>query len=152
MGFPNNEKLTEGLVLLSAVNTASVTTAVLGPAIDLSRARKVVAIFTAGALASAETITCLIAGCATSGGSYTTIAGTSVTLLKSATDDNKSQVIEVSAESINDLGLGYRFIKTSFAGAVGSPVSVVSLGGGGPEEPIGLSAQLASTVKATTVI
>ena len=152
MGFPNNEKLTEGLVLLAAVNTLDVTTAVLGPAIDLSQSRKTVHFFTAGTLASAETVTCELVGSATSGGSYTLIAGSAVTLTSAGTDSGKTQIIEINAEDVNNLGLGYRFIKTSVSSAVGSPVTVVSIGAGGPEEPIGLSAQLATTVKATLVL
>ena len=135
MGFPVNEHLTEGLTVLSAVNTATVTTAVLSPAIDLSKIRKIVAIFTAGVLATAETVTCKLQGCATAGGSYVDIPSSSFTLVK-ATDDNKSQVIETNAENLNALGLSYRYVKTSVAASVGSPVCVTVLGGCAVEEPI----------------
>lgn len=153
MGFPQNERLTQGTVLLSAVLTASPSTnTITGPAIDLSKVRKVANFFTAGALASSEVITCTLQGCATANGSYTAIAGASVTLSKSATDDNKTQVLEISAESVNNLGLGYRFIQTTFTCGVGSPVSVCSIGAAGPEEPIGSSGIATATIKAITVI
>ena len=152
MGFPINEKLAEGIVILSTATYSSVTAAASSAAVDLSQCRKVQAIFTAGGLAGGETITCSLQGCATVGGSYVAIAGASATLTKANNDDTKSIVLEVSAESVNDLGLGYRFVKAVVSGAVGSPVSVVVIGGGGPEEPIGFTSQLASNIKTVVVI
>lgn len=150
MGFPINEKFTEGTSVISAVNTASVTTAVLSLAADMGKLNKLTAYFTAGALATAETITCTLLGCATSGGSYVAITGASATLLKSAPDDNKTTILEISAESLNALGLSYRYVKASVAGAVGSPVCVTVIGATGREEPV--SSLNTATVKAILVI
>ena len=149
MGYPVNERLTEGLTVLSAVNTPTVTAAVLSPAIDLAKIRKIVALFTAGTLAAAETVTCKLQGAVTSGGAYTDIPASSFTLVK-ATDDNKTQVIETNAENLNALGLNYRYVKTSVSASVGSPVCVTVLGGCAVEEPI--SSNNTANVKALNVV
>jgi hypothetical protein len=134
MSVPQNERLTECLALPYFLNIPSVTTATLTGAIDLSKSRKALFLFAAGTLASSETITCLLAGCATSGGSYVTIPNSTATLL-TAQGNNKGIIIEISAQYLDALGLGYKFIKGSVAGAVGSPVCMVVIAGGGPEEP-----------------
>lgn len=149
MGFPNNEKLTEGLCWPGGAVYPTLTTAQVGGKTDLSKVRKVAYVFQAGTLGAAATVTCKLQGSATSGGSFTDIAGSSVTMVK-ATDDNKAVVIEINAESLNNLGLGYRFVQYSVGADVSSAVAVVSTGGGGPEEPI--SANNATSIKSLTVL
>lgn len=149
MGLPINENLTEAIAFLGAAVYPTLTTAQVGGKTDLSKVRKVAYLFQAGTLAAAETVTCKLQGSVTSAGSFTDIAGSTATLVK-ATDDNKAVVIEIDSESLNELGLGYRFVQYSVAAAVGSPVAVFPFGGGGPEEPI--SAQNAASIKSLTVL
>lgn len=150
MGFPVNERASEGLAYVGFVIAPTLTTATLTAAIDLSKARKVFGVCQAATLGTAATVTFKAQGSATSGGSYTDIAGTSATLVK-ATDDNKSLILDINAESVNALGLGYKFIKLSVSADVSSSVAVMAVGLCGREEPISGLLNLTS-VKTTTVL
>ena len=150
MGFPVNERANEGLAYVGFVIAPTLTTAQLTAAIDISKVRKVYAICQAATLGTSATVTFKAQGATTSGGSYTDIAGSSATLVK-ATDDNKSLILDINAEAINALGLGYGFIKFSVSADVSSSVVVTAIGTCGREEPISGLVNL-SSVKTTTVI
>lgn len=149
MGFPVNERASEGLAYVGFVIAPTLTTAQLTAAIDLSKARKVVGICQAATLGTAANVTFKAQGSATSGGTYADIAGSSATLVK-ATDDNKSLILDINAESINALGLGYKFLKFSVSADVSSSVAVAAIATCGREEPI--SALNLTSVKTITQI
>lgn len=149
MGFPLNERLTEGLGLVGVVAPVSATTAVLTAAIDITKARKVLATCHCGVLGTSATVTFKAQGATTSGGSYTDISGASMTFVK-ATDDGKSGQLEITANGVQALGLGYKFIKFSVGADVASLFAVSVYAAGGPEEP--MSGQNLASLKTTTVI
>jgi hypothetical protein len=130
MAFPQNEKLSEGLTFLDFQNLPTLTTAVLSVAVDMYKTRKLVAFVMAGT--SGGTITALFAGSATSGGSYTTIASSTFTF----TTTNKAIALEIDSEGLNDLALGYAFVKLSVAASGSSAVTYALIGAAGPEQPM----------------
>jgi hypothetical protein len=68
-----------------------------------------------------------VKGATTSGGSYTTISGTSITQLTQA-GGNGSQLVqvEVTAEQVQALGLGYLFLKGELViGTAATPSAVL---------------------------
>lgn len=149
MGFPINERLTEGLAF-PAIDAyfGTLTTAQTSAAVDMSKVRKLAFKVQAYTLGASATVTAKLTASATSGGTYDDLTGVSATLVK-ATDDNKSVVLEVSAEWLNAFGQAagkaYRFVKLSVGADVSSAVSYSSVAAGGPEEP--MSAQNAASVK-----
>lgn len=136
MGIAINERFTEQVGVVGVIKPQSITTAVLTAAIDMSKSRKVTGYLLGGALAGGESVTFLASGCSTSGGSYNTISGTSLTLTKASPDFSAGiQPLEITAEGLNALGLSYRYIKFSVACGTGSVLGLVAIAGGGPEEP-----------------
>lgn len=111
------------------VGTATAATPKLTAAIDLSKFRKVVFIVDSGTLGSSGTLDFQVTGATTSGGSYTPIPGTAITQLVKASNDSNYAVVEISANKIEDLALGYNWIKGSLlAGTANSTSAVIALG------------------------
>lgn len=151
MGFPNNEKATEGLCFPSVGgNYPTLTAAQLTAAVDMSKIRKAVCVVQAQTLGAAATVTAKIQGAVTSGGAYTDIPASSATLVK-ATDDNKAVILEISAEYLNALNLSYRYVKFSVSADVSSSATTTVIGTSGREEPVSaLNATGVKTILALT--
>lgn len=149
MAFTQNERLSEATAVIGYLASASITTAGTTAAIDLLKNRKVIGYGQAGVLGTAATATFKVQGSVNGSSGWTDISGMSVTMVK-ATDDNKLQVLEVSSERVNALGLGYRYVRFSIGADVASILGIIALSAGGPEEPI--SSQNVAAVKATTVL
>jgi hypothetical protein len=141
MGFPVNERLTEGLAF-PAIDAyfGTLTTAQVSAAVDMQKLRKVAFKVQAYTLGTAATLTAKLTASATSGGTYDDLTGVSATLVK-ATDDNKAVVLEVSSEWLNDFGVtagkAYRYVKLSVGADVSSACSYSSVAGCAREEPAG---------------
>ncbi len=151
MGFPQNEKLSEGLGFPNIMGYyGTLTTAQVSAAVDMSKARKAIFFVQGFTLGSAATVTAKLQGCATSGGSYTDIANSSVTLVK-ATDDNKWTTLEISADYLNSLGLSYRFVKLSVGADVSSAVGTLCIQATGPNEPVSTYVNSTATGAAGTI-
>jgi|GEM_PF-1728720 len=83
-----------------------------------------------GAISTGGTVDFQIVGSATSGSSYTPITGTAITRLTEAGgDSNKTVTVCVTAEKINSLGMGYRFIKGQLVTATAAALAGVSIRG-----------------------
>lgn len=143
----STQLLSEALaVAADGIHSASQSTSEkLTGAIDLSKFPQVLFIVDSGTLGASGTLDFQVKGAATSGGSYTAISGTAITQLVKATDDNKYALVLVTAEKINALGLGYKFIKGSLLpGTAAANSAVIALGALTRFEP-------ASVSNATTV-
>jgi hypothetical protein len=98
-------------------------------AVDLGKWRQVMFVIDSGTLGASGTLDFQIKGSATSGGTYTAITGTAITQLVKATDDNKYVNVCITAEKVQALGLGYKFIKGSLLpGTAAANSSVTVLG------------------------
>ena len=106
-------------------------------AVDLMNVRRVLFIVSTGVLSSTNTTDFKIKGCATSGGSYTDIPSAAITQLTQAGgDSSKIVLLEVRAEKVAALNLGYRYIQGTLTTAVAAGyVSVVVLAAVGRHKP-----------------
>ena len=123
--------LSEALaVAADGIHSASQSTSEkLTAAIDLAKFRQVLFIVDSGTLGASGTLDFQVKGSTTSGGTYTAISGTAITQLVKATDDSKYALVLVTAEKINALGLGYRFIKGSLLpGTAAANSAVIAIG------------------------
>jgi hypothetical protein len=118
------EQLSQALAVVGRIPAAAVAVGnVLTGAIDLSKGRRWLFVVDAGTPGASGTIDFVVKAATTSGGSYTNISGTSIVQL-TATGVG---LVEVTAEAIQGLNLGYAFIKGSLTvGTATSPVSVVA--------------------------
>ncbi len=125
------ELLTEALaVAADGIHSASQSTSEkLTEAIDLAKYPQVLFIVDSGTLGSSGTLDFQVKGSATSGGSYTAISGTAITQLVKASNDNQYALVLVTAEKVQALGLGYRYVKGSLLpGTAASNSAVIALG------------------------
>lgn len=130
--------LSETIPVLGKLDPASQSTSEkLTDAIPLKNHRRFLFIIQVGALGSSGTVDFVVKGATSSGGSYTTISGTAITQLTQAgSDDNKVVLVEVSADAIENLGLGYTHIKGSLTpGTAASLASVICIAGYGRYTP-----------------
>lgn len=80
--------------------------------IALENGTRVAFVVMAGTLGSSATLDFAVHGATAAGGSYAAISGASITQLTQAgTDDDKQAILEISAQYIENLGLGYTHIK-----------------------------------------
>ncbi len=105
-----------GVVYPASINGESLTGAV-----DISKAAQFYFDVTVGTLGTNATVDAVIKGATTSNGTYTAINSTAITQLTAANTSGKTSV---KTDSINALGLGYKYIKGSIT--VGTAASVVS--------------------------
>lgn len=122
--------LSEKLAVIGKLDPASQSTSEkLTDAIPIKNHRRFLFIVQVGALGSSGTVDFVVKGATSSGGSYTTISGTAITQLTQAgSDDNKIVLVEVSAEAIGNLGLGYTHIKGSLTpGTAASIANIIVL-------------------------
>lgn len=99
----------------------SVGSALTG-AVDLGAVRQVAFLVDSGTLGSSATLDFQLLGSATSGGSYTAITGTAITTI---TASNKYAIVSTTNEYINELALGYRYIKGQVT--IGTATSTVAV-------------------------
>lgn len=122
------EKLSEMLAVVGVIDpiARTATGTALTDAVDMSRMHQVAFVLLLGAIGATDTLDLKVTECATSGGTYTDIAGKAITQL-SAADDNKQAVINVRG---SELTPGHRYLKAklthggTFASCL---VSVVAL-------------------------
>jgi len=130
--MPYTHNVSQNLAVVGKIVPASTQTTTLTDAIDLSKYRRVLFIIQAGALGASATVDFSVKGCATSGGSYVALDATNAAitqLTKAGTDDNKIVLMEVRAEKVAALNLGYIYIKGELiTGTAASLCSVVALG------------------------
>src|SRR3990172_1066373 len=105
------DKLSERLAVVSCIDPdAYAAGTVTGDAIDMSKFHRIVAIVQVGDLGASATVDYSLTGSTTSGGSYTTISGKSITQLTQAgTDDNKQAIIELTGADAKVAGI--QFVK-----------------------------------------
>ena len=95
-------------------------------AIDMSRIRRIILVVQTGVLGTAATLDVKIQHSDTSGGSYTDIAGRSLTQIVKATGDNRLAILELRADQTTR-----RFVRVSATvGAAASIFGVVVLATG----------------------
>ena len=130
--MPYTDRLSEKLAVVGKIapqnlSAGTATTDV----IDLMNVRRVLFIVSTGTLTASNTTDFKIRGCATSGGSYADIDTTNAAitqLTQAGGDSNKIVLLEVRAEKIAALNLGYRYILGSLTTAAAAGyVSVVAL-------------------------
>lgn len=93
--------------------------------IDMANYSELMAIISVGAIASSGTFDFLLEAASSSGGSFTTITGKSITQLTDS-DDNKQVVMGLNAE---ELATGKRYVRGTMANSAHAQlVSVVILG------------------------
>ena len=91
-------------------------------AIDMGSFRQVAFLIDTGTLGASATVDFQLTGCATSGGSFTAISGTSIT---QATASSKYVVVSITSDKLTSLGLGYRYIKGHLT--IGTATSVCAV-------------------------
>jgi hypothetical protein len=96
--------------------------AALTGAVDLGAVRQVMFLIDSGSLGASATLNFELVGCATAGGTYTVISGTSITPI---TTNAEYAIVSTTSEYINELALGYRFIKGQVT--IGTATSIVSV-------------------------
>src|SRR4051794_12619925 len=111
----NTQLLTEALaVAADGIHSASQSTSEkLTGAVDLSKFPQVLFVVDVGVEGTSATVDFQVKGSATSGGTYTAIAGTAITQFVKASNDNNYALVLVTAEKVQALGLGYKFVKGS---------------------------------------
>ncbi len=99
----------------------------LSAAIDMSKFESIQAIVAVGDFVATATLDAKLTSSATSGGSYTDVAGKAIAQMTAAgTDDNKQAVINCRA---SELPAGHRFVKLSVTlGTAGADLGAVVLG------------------------
>lgn len=95
-------------------------------AVPLARVRRVMFTLQVGVAANGSTVNFQVTGATTSGGSYTAIPNTAITQL-TGTGSNGSAVyeVEVTAEQVGALNLGYQFLKGQLVIATAATPSAV---------------------------
>lgn len=136
--MPYTDKLSEKLAVVGKIvpqNLAAGTATT--DVIDLLNVRRVLFILSTGVLTSTNTTDFKVRGCATSGGSYADIPSAAITQLTQAGgDSSKIVLLEVRAEKVAALNLGYRYILGSLTTAAAAGyVSVVALAAVGRHKP-----------------
>lgn len=118
------EQLSQKLAVVGRIAAAAQAAGnYLTGAIDVSKGRRWLFVVDAGTPGGGGTIDFQVRGATSSGGSYTAISGTSITQLTAT----GVALVEVTAEAIQGLNLGYTFIKGSLTvGTATSPVSVIA--------------------------
>lgn len=147
------ELLTEALAIAAdGIHSASQSTSEkLTGAVDLAQFPQVLFVVDSGTLGASGTLDFQIKGSATSGGSYTAISGTAITQLVQASNNNQYALVLVTAEKVNALGLGYRYVKGSLVpGTAASNSAVMVVGSNVRYEPA--SADNASSVVQTVAL
>lgn len=104
--------ITDQLALVSVIDPDAYGTGTqTGDAIDMAYHRRIATCITVGDMTSTGTVDCLLTESATSGGTYTQIAGKSITqLTEASTDDNKQAWINLKS---SEMGAGMRYVKVS---------------------------------------
>ncbi|WP_422929196.1 hypothetical protein [Singulisphaera sp. PoT] len=120
--------LTEALAVAADglhASAVSVGTGTTG-AIDLGTFGQVLFVIDTGTLGASATVDFAVVGSSTSGGSYSAISGTSITQINAS---GKYALVLVTAEKIQSLGTGIRYIKGQVTvGTATSTVSILALG------------------------
>jgi hypothetical protein len=134
------EQLSQGLGVVGSIHSANqVVGSSLTEAIDLSKGRRFLFVVDVGTVGASATVDFVVQGATTSGGTYTNIAATAVTTI---TANNKVAVVEVTAEQVQGLGLGYTFLKGKLTiGVAASQASVVAYSAVTRNEPSSLQNQ-----------
>lgn len=118
------QNVSERLAIVGVVNPASYGAGEqLSAAISLSGLRRLMAVVQTGVMGASATIDVSLKGSTTSGGTYTAITGAALVQIVKATGDNIQAELEVSPQRIEDLALGYTFVKLSVT--VGVAASIV---------------------------
>lgn len=147
------ELLSQALALpADGIHAASQSAAEkLTGAIDLSKYRQILFLVDSGTLGASGTLDFQVKGSNASGGTYTAIAGTAITQLVKATDDNKYVLVCVRVDQVQALALGYKFIKGSLLPGTAAAISSVAVFGAlGSYEP--MSGSNATTVAQIVVL
>jgi hypothetical protein len=128
------QQLSQRLGVVGSIHSASqsVGTA-LTEAIDLSKSRRFLFVVDVGALGASATVDFKVQGATTSGGTYTTIANTSIAQI---TTNNQVATVEITTEGVQALNLGYTYIKGALVvGTAASQASVVAYAADSRNEP-----------------
>jgi hypothetical protein len=149
----NTELLTESLAIAAdGIHSASQAASEhLTGAVDLAVFPQVLFIIDSGTLGASGTLDFQVKASSTAGGTYTAVPGTAIDQLVVASNNNQYALVLVTAEKINALGLGYRFVKGSLVpGTAAANSAVVVIGALNRFEPT--ASQDASTVVQTLAL
>lgn len=125
-----SQKLSEMLGLVSCIDPDAYSAGTqTGDEVDMSSYHKIVYVLMVGDMVSSATLDYAVQGSATSGGTFATISGKSITQLTQAgTDDNKQAIIEVDAIEVK--AAGYRYVKDQLIlGTAGADCGAVAFAG-----------------------
>lgn len=135
------ELLTNALAIAAdGIHSASQSAAEhLTAAVDLAVFPQVLFIVDSGTLGASGTLDFQVKASNASGGTYTAVSGTAITQLVVASNNNQYALVLVTAEKINALGLGYRYVKGSLVpGTAAANSAVIVLGACTNYEPASL--------------
>ena len=121
MGLPYNENISEALAVVGQIAPQSTSTTVTTAAFNSAGFFRVMAILNLGTLGSSATVNAHFTASATSGGSYATITGTTITQITSGSTN--LVLVEIKAESLAGASIG-PWLK--FSVTVGTAASLVS--------------------------
>ena len=144
------EQLTQQLALAAQISPQALSNASLntGNGIDMSKFRRTLAIVQVGA--GAGNITALLQAATTSGGAFSTVAGSTITAI---TTTNKQATIELRDDEVQQLmGNGYQFLRLQITenNVASTQVSGLLLGGEAEAKPA--SKQNPATVVQSLVV
>ncbi len=127
MPMPYNENMSEGLVVLATLPSASQTTGAkaVGP-FTIKSMNRVLFIIDVGTLGSSATIDFQIQSSATQGGSYVLVPGTAITQITAGASN--LVLVELKMETLAILGVGPWIKGVLTPGTAASQGSVIALG------------------------
>jgi hypothetical protein len=100
-------------------------------AVPLTKLRRVLFTVQVGAMGASSTVNFNVQGCSTSGGTFVDIPNTSITpLAQSGGNGSQEVIVEITAEQVAALNLGYQFLKGKLVIATAATPSAVLVQGG----------------------
>ena len=140
-----SSRLNERNAVVGVVNPATHAVGTVDTsAVDLKNFRRAMFVLLAGNLAGGGVIDFKLQSSATSGGSYSDLAGYAVTAMNNADGTNGQAIVEISADVLPD---GHRYVRGRVTIATAaSPLAVIVLGGDPRFEPVA-SFDLASVIR-----